>query len=162
MSSCCKKIEESCRIHGVKFTPHRMLIAKVICESDDHPDAEEIYERASKKDSKISLATIYRSLFLFEKQGSIRKLEWGDGKARYEITDHIHHHLIDIKNGKILEFNNKDLNEVLNEIAIKLGYRIINCRIELRAIPISHENDDKDSGATKEGLIVPELSTKFR
>ena len=113
-----------------------MLVAQIICESDDHPDAEEIYERASKKDPKISLATIYRSLFLFEQYGVIYKLELGDGKARYEIKDHAHHHLIDLHDGKIIEFNNKDLNDTLNRIADSLGYSIVHCKIELRAIPI--------------------------
>ncbi len=136
MIECCKKIEERCRLNGIKLTPHRMLIVQIMCEANDHPDAEEIYDRASKRDPKISLATIYRSLFLFEQHGVIHKLAIGDGKARYEIKDHIHHHLLDLQDSKIVEFENHELNDLLIKIAYNLGYRIIHCKVELKALPI--------------------------
>ena len=137
MKGCCKKIEEKCKLKGIKLTSHRLLIAHIIC-TNNHPDAEEIYLKANKKDSRISLATVYRSLFLFEKHNIICKLEIGDGKARYEMKDqdHSHHHLININSGEIIEFDDEKLNDLIKTIAKELGYNLTSCKIELKGLPL--------------------------
>jgi Fur family transcriptional regulator, ferric uptake regulator len=122
---------------GLRMTEQRKIVAKVIAASNDHPDVEELYARAAKVDSKISLATVYRTVKLFEESGLLEKLEFGDGRARYEdsLRDH-HDHLIDVSSGKVIEFVDKDIEELQERIAARLGYRLIGHRLELLGVPV--------------------------
>jgi Fur family transcriptional regulator, ferric uptake regulator len=122
---------------GLRMTEQRKIVAKVISASNDHPDVEELYARAAKVDSKISLATVYRTVKLFEESGLLEKLEFGDGRARYEdsLRDH-HDHLIDVSSGKVIEFVDKDIEELQERIAARLGYRLIGHRLELLGVPV--------------------------
>lgn len=135
-------IEKACAEKNLKLTSQRRIIAKVLSNAKDHPDVEELYARANKIDSKISLATIYRTLSLFEQFGLIKKLEIGEGKARYEEFKKAneHFHLVNIKNGDIVEFKNKALEELKESIATKLGFKLVDSKLELYGVPIkNHE-----------------------
>ena len=123
-------IEEKCLSKGVKLTDQRRIIAKVMSESSDHPDVDELYSRVSKIDSKISIATVYRTVKLFEEAGILVKHDFKAGKARYEINDD-HNHLIDINSGEIVEFVDKDIEELQKKIAKKLGYNLVDHKLEL-------------------------------
>ena len=129
-------IEQKCLAKGVKLTDQRKVIAKVISESkeaygeSDHPDVDELYNRVSKIDSKISIATVYRTVKLFEEAGILIKHDFKAGKARYEINDD-HNHLIDINSGEIVEFVDKDIEELQKKIAKKLGYNLVDHKLEL-------------------------------
>ena len=129
-------IEEKCLSKGVKLTEQRRIIAKVISESkeaygeSDHPDVDELYSRVSKIDPKISIATVYRTVKLFEEAGILIKHDFKAGKARYEINDD-HNHLIDINSGEIVEFVDKEIEEIQKRIAKKLGYKLVDHKLEL-------------------------------
>ena len=123
-------IEEKCLSKGVKLTDQRRIIAKVMSESSDHPDVDELYSRVSKIDSKISIATVYRTVKLFEEAGILTKHDFKSGKARYELNDD-HNHLIDINSGEIVEFVDKDIEELQKKIAKKLGYNLVDHKLEL-------------------------------
>ena len=129
-------IEQICLKKGVKLTDQRKIIAKVLSESkevygeSDHPDVDELYSRVSKIDSKISIATIYRTVKLFEEAGILTKHDFKSGKARYELNDD-HNHLIDINSGEIVEFVDKDIEELQKKIAKKLGYNLVDHKLEL-------------------------------
>lgn len=126
-----------CVAKGLRMTEQRKIVAKVIAASNDHPDVEELYARAAKVDAKISLATVYRTVKLFEESGLLDKLEFGDGRARYEDKLREHHdHLIDVNSGKVIEFVDKDIEELQERIAARLGYRLIGHRLELLGVPI--------------------------
>ncbi|MBY0581243.1 MAG: transcriptional repressor [Rickettsiales bacterium] len=131
-------IEKACIEKNLKLTSQRKIIAEVLSNSTDHPDVEELYFRANKIDSKISLATIYRTLNLFEQYGLIKKLEIGEGKARYEEFKKAneHFHLVDIETGNIVEFKNKDLEKLKEKIARELGYKLVNSKLELYGVSI--------------------------
>lgn len=127
-----KLIEEKCIAKGMKLTGQRKLIAKVLSESDDHPDVDELYKRISLIDKKISIPTIYRTLRLFEEAGIIEKLDFGDGRARYENSGaDNHHHLIDTDTGKVVEFNNAELETLISKIATELGYKLQDHELKL-------------------------------
>lgn len=114
------------------MTEQRRVICRVLSESTDHPDVEEIFKRASAVDPKISIATIYRTMRLFEEANVIEKLDIGDGRARYEEhRDEHHHHLIDVKTGKVIEFQNEELEALKRKIARQLGYDLVDDRLEL-------------------------------
>lgn len=137
------KIEALCSEKGIKMTDQRRVVAQVIAESQDHPDVEEVYRRAAAKDSKISIATVYRTVRLFEEAGIVEKHDFGDGRARYEeLTDEHHDHLIDIKSGKVVEFYNQEIEQLKDKIAKELGYKLVGHRLELYAVPLK---DDKDT-----------------
>ena len=126
------RIEEKCKQRGVRLTDQRKLVAKVMSESTDHPDVDELHKRVSKQDSKISIATVYRTVKLFEESGIIEKHDFKGGKARYEESPEEHHdHLIDINDGKIVEFVNNDIEKLQEKIAEKLGYKLVDHRLEL-------------------------------
>ena len=130
-------IEEKCLSKGVKLTDQRRIIAKVMSESSDHPDVDELYSRVSKIDSKISIATVYRTVKLFEEYGAIEKHEFKDGRSRYEaIEDHHHDHLIDIESGEIHEFTNEEIEKIQREVAKALGYDLVDHRLELYGVKI--------------------------
>ena len=126
-----------CEAKGLRMTEQRRTIARVLQESEDHPDVEELYARASAQDSGISLATVYRTVKLFEEAGILDKLEFGDGRARYEDAEREHHdHLIDITSGDVIEFMDPEIEQLQEKIADKLGYRLKGHKLELYGVPI--------------------------
>jgi len=136
------RLEQQCVDKGLKMTGQRRVIAKVISESDDHPDVEMLYQRAVKHDPHISIATVYRTVKLFEEAGITQRHDFGDGRARYEEAPEEHHdHLIDLKSGKVIEFTNEAIEKLQHEIAKNLGYRLVDHRLELYAVPV--ENSGK-------------------
>nr|WP_209879327.1 Fur family transcriptional regulator [Azospirillum soli] len=126
------RLERACAERGLKMTGQRRVIARVLSESADHPDVEEVYRRAAEIDSAISLATVYRSMRLFEDIGIIQRHDFGDGRARYEEArgDH-HHHLIDIESGEVVEFQDAQLEAAVARIARDLGFDLIGQRLEI-------------------------------
>ena len=134
-------IEKACIEKNLKLTSQRKIIAEVLSNSTDHPDVEALYFRANKIDSKISMATVYRTLNLFEQYGLIKKLEIGEGKARYEEFKKAneHFHLVDIETGDIIEFKNKDLEQLKEKIAKELGYKLVNSKLELYGTPLKNK-----------------------
>jgi len=128
-------IEERCKQKGVKLTDQRKLIAQVMSDSHDHPNVDELYKRVTKIDSNISIATIYRAVKLFEEAGILTKHDFGGGKARYEkLSDNHHDHLIDIQSGEIIEFVNEEIEKFQKKIADKLGYQLVDHRLELYGV----------------------------
>ena len=127
-----ESIESKCIDKGVRLTDQRKLIAKVMSESDDHPDVDELHKRVNKLDPKISIATVYRTVKLFEESGILAKHDFKGNKARYEQAPHEHHdHLIDINTGEIVEFVNKDIEKLQEKVAEKFGYKLVDHRLEL-------------------------------
>ena len=125
-------IENKCVKKGVRLTEQRKLVAKVMSESDDHPDVDELHKRVNKLDSKISIATVYRTVKLFEETGIVAKHDFKGTKARYEEATSEHHdHLIDINTGEITEFVDEDIEKLQEKVAAKLGYKLIDHRLEL-------------------------------
>lgn len=140
MPNSLSRIEDKCVEKGLKMTGQRRVIAKVLSESHDHPDVEMLYHRASTVDPHISIATVYRTVKLFEEAGITQRHDFGDGRARYEEASETHHdHLIDLKTGKVIEFNNDEIERLQKEIAKKLGYRLVDHRLELYGIPLEDE-----------------------
>ena len=128
-------IEQKCIVKGVKLTDQRRIIAKIMSESEDHPDVDELYKRVSKIDSKISIATVYRTVKLFEESGILAKHEFKGGKARYEELSESHHdHLIDVKTGEIIEFVDDEIEKLQNKVAEKYGYELVDHKLELYGI----------------------------
>ena len=128
-------IEQKCLIKGVKLTDQRKIIAKIMSDSQDHPDVDELYKRASKIDSKISIATVYRTVKLFEEEGIVAKHDFKGGKARYEELNEGHHdHLIDIKTGEIIEFVDDEIEKLQQKVADKYGYKLVDHKLELYGI----------------------------
>ena len=125
-------IEKKCSERGLRMTDQRKVIAKVLSEANDHPDAEDLYSRASAIDPKISLATVYRTVRLFSESGIIETHDFRDGRARYETTDDDHHdHLIDVTTGDVIEFVDDEIEQLQYKIAEKLGYELVDHRLEL-------------------------------
>lgn len=130
-------ITERCAAQGLRMTGQRRTIAQVLEAADDHPDAEELYARASKVDPNISLATVYRTVKLFEETGILEKHDFIDGRARYEDAERAHHdHLIDVESGKVIEFVEPEIEKLQTRIAERLGYRLINHKLTLYAVPV--------------------------
>ena len=130
-------ILERCEERGLRMTEQRRVIAGVLQDSEDHPDVEELYARASAQDPRISIATVYRTVKLFEESGILEKHEFGDGRARYEDADRDHHdHLIDMNSGEVIEFIDPKIEALQEKIAKKLGYRLKCHRLELFGVPI--------------------------
>ena len=128
-------IEQKCISKGVKLTDQRRLIARTMSEADDHPDVDELYNRVSKVDSKISIATVYRTVKLFEETGILAKHDFKGGKARYEEMRESHHdHLIDIKSGEIIEFVDDEIEKLQKKVAEKYGYDLVDHKLELYGI----------------------------
>ena len=126
------KIEEKCQIKGVRLTDQRKIIAEVMSTSNDHPDVDELHKRVNKIDKKISIATVYRTVKLFEESGIVEKHDFKGGKARYEESPEEHHdHLIDINSGEIIEFVDKEIEILQNKVAKKLGYKLVDHKLEL-------------------------------
>ena len=135
-----------CEAKGLRMTEQRRIIARVIGAAEDHPDVEELHARAAALDGRISLATVYRTVKLFEEAGILEKLEFGDGRARYEDADRDHHdHLIDVSTGTVIEFVDPEIEALQDRIAARLGYRLIGHRLELLGVPLkaSPATDDQ-------------------
>jgi len=131
------RIEQICVEKGMKMTEQRRIIARVLSDASDHPDVEEVYKRASALDSRISIATVYRTARLFEEAGIIERHDFGDGRARYEeITDEHHDHLIDMKSGHVIEFKNDEIEKLQQQIAKNHGMKLVGHRLELYCVPI--------------------------
>ena len=128
-------IEKKCIDKGVKLTEQRKIIAKIMSNADDHPDVDELYKRVSKIDSKISIATVYRTVKLFEESGILAKHEFKGGKARYEELNESHHdHLIDVKSGEIIEFVDEEIEKLQKKVADKYGYELVDHKLELYGV----------------------------
>jgi Fur family transcriptional regulator, ferric uptake regulator len=126
-----------CAARGLRMTDQRRTLARVIGAAEDHPDVEELHARAAREDPKISLATVYRTVKLFEEAGILDRLEFGDGRARYEDAERDHHdHLIDVNTGQVIEFVDPDIEALQERIATRLGYRLIGHRLELLGVPV--------------------------
>ena len=137
-------LEEICVAKGMRMTEQRRTIARVLEQATDHPDVEELYRRASAVDPKISIATVYRTVKLFEDAGVIARHDFGAGRARYETVPEEHHdHLIDLRTGKVVEFRDDDIEKLQQKIAERLGFRLVDHRLELYGVPLVRK-DDKD------------------
>ncbi|MBV9558826.1 MAG: transcriptional repressor [Pseudolabrys sp.] len=133
-------IEALCAAKGMRMTEQRRVIARVLAAADDHPDVEELYRRCVKVDDNISLSTVYRTVKLFEDAGIIARHDFREGRARYEQSPESHHdHLINLRTGEVIEFRSEDIERLQTELARKLGYKLVDHRLELYAVPI----DDK-------------------
>ncbi len=134
-------IEQRCVDRGIKMTEQRRLIARVLSASDDHPDVEEVYRRATRIDPHISLATVYRTVRLFQEARIVERHDFGDGRARYEMVPDEHHdHLIDVKSGDVVEFRNEEIEELQRAIAERYGYRLVDHDLVLYGVRL----DDDD------------------
>ncbi|MBO6795695.1 Fur family transcriptional regulator [Maricaulis sp.] len=132
------RIEKICIEKGLRMTEQRRVIARVLSMSHDHPDAEELHRRAAAEDPRISLATVYRTVRLFEEAGIIERHDFRDGRSRYEeVGDDHHDHLIDLKSGEVVEFVNDEIERLQEAIARKLGYKLVDHRLELYGVPLS-------------------------
>jgi Fur family ferric uptake transcriptional regulator len=126
-----------CEAKGLRMTEQRRVVARVIGAAEDHPDVEELYARAAQVDPRISIATVYRTVKLFEEAGILDRLEFGDGRARYEDAERDHHdHLIDVNSGEVIEFVDPEIEELQERIAARLGYRLVGHRLELLGVPV--------------------------
>ena len=133
-------IEALCAAKGMRMTEQRRTIARVLAQSDDHPDVEELYRRCSKVDERISMSTVYRTVRLFEDAGIIERHDFREGRARYEQIPEAHHdHLINLRTGEVIEFQSEEIEKLQAEVAKKLGYKLVDHRLELYAVPL----DDK-------------------
>jgi len=134
-------LEQKCIEQGMRMTDQRRTIAHVLSKSDDHPDVEELYRRASAIDSKISIATVYRTVRLFEEAGILERHDFKDGRARYEQAPEEHHdHLIDIQSGEVLEFRSEEIEELQKRVAKELGFELVDHRMELYGVPIKRDD----------------------
>jgi Fur family transcriptional regulator, ferric uptake regulator len=131
------RLEQLCIDKGLKMTEQRRVIARVLSDAEDHPDVEQVYRRATEIDPHISIATVYRTVRLFEEASILARRDFGDGRARYEEMPTQHHdHLIDIQSGRVIEFRDDDIERLQRTIAEKLGYKLVDHRLELFAVPI--------------------------
>ena len=130
-------LEKKCIESGLKMTGQRRVIARVLGESSDHPDVELLHKRAHKVDANISIATVYRTVKLFEEAGIIERHDFGDGRARYEETTSVHHdHLINVQTGEVVEFSNDEIEKLQERIARDLGFELVDHRLELFCVPL--------------------------
>jgi Fur family ferric uptake transcriptional regulator len=135
-----RDLEALCAAKGMRMTGQRRTIARVLAQSEDHPDVEELYRRCSEVDSHISISTVYRTVKLLEDAGIIERHDFREGRARYEQSPESHHdHLINLRTGEVIEFRNEDIERLQSEIARKLGYKLVDHRLELYAVPINDE-----------------------
>jgi Fur family ferric uptake transcriptional regulator len=130
------RIEQLCVDKGLRMTEQRRVIARVLSEAEDHPDAEELYKRASTIDPHISIATVYRTVKLFEDAGILERHDFRDGRSRYEEVPEAHHdHLIDIQSGSVIEFRNEEIEALQRRVAEELGFELVDHRLELYGVP---------------------------
>ena len=136
-------IEKACLDKGMRMTGQRRTIARTIARSDDHPDVEELHRRAVRLDANISIATVYRTVKLFEDAGILERHDFREGRARYEpVTDEHHDHLIDLKSGEVIEFRNEEIEKLQRAVAKELGFELIDHRLELYGVKITTGDDD--------------------
>jgi Fur family ferric uptake transcriptional regulator len=134
------RIEQRCIDKGMKMTDQRRIIARVLSESEDHPDVEEVYRRSTEIDPRISIATVYRTVRLFEEAAILERHDFGDGRARYEEAPSEHHdHLIDMQSGKVIEFTSPEIESLQREIAKRFGFRLVGHRLELYGVALTPE-----------------------
>ncbi|MGE5548294.1 MAG: Fur family transcriptional regulator [Solirubrobacterales bacterium] len=139
------RIEQRCMEKGMKMTDQRRVIARVLSESEDHPDVEEVYRRATGIDPRISIATVYRTVRLFEEADILERHDFGDGRARYEEAPNEHHdHLIDMQSGRVIEFTSPEIEVLQREIAKRYGYRLVGHRLELYGVPLTSADDREE------------------
>jgi len=137
------RIENICLAKGMRMTDQRRVIARVLSESADHPDVEELYRRAIALDPKISIATVYRTVRLFEEAGILERHDFRDGRSRYEeVPDSHHDHLIDLATGRVIEFRNEDIEKLQEFVARELGFRLVDHRLELYGVPLDRADRD--------------------
>jgi len=140
------RIEQLCVTKNMKMTDQRRVIARVLSLSDDHPDVEEVHRRASEIDVRISIATVYRTVRLWEEAGILDRHDFGDGRSRYEeVTDEHHDHLIDVKSGAVIEFQNEEIEALQERIAHEHGMRLVGHRLELYGVPLDNAEDDSSA-----------------
>ncbi|HUG45758.1 MAG TPA: Fur family transcriptional regulator [Sphingomicrobium sp.] len=138
MSHTAIDVEALCADKGLRITDQRRTIAKILSESEDHPDVETLHQRAAAIDPRISIATVYRTVRLFEEAGILERHEFGDGRARYEaVSDEHHDHLIDVETGKVVEFVDEELEALQKKIAERLGFRLVDHRMELYGVALN-------------------------
>ena len=139
-SSANQTLEEACIAKGMRMTEQRRVIARVLDAADDHPDVEEVYRRAFAIDPRISISTVYRTVKLFEDSGIIERHDFREGRARFEqISDAHHDHLINLRTGEVIEFQSEEIERLQAEVARKLGYKLVDHRLELYAVPLKDE-----------------------
>lgn len=139
-----QSLEAQCVAKGMRMTDQRRVIARVIEGATDHPDVEELYRRAVAEDPRISISTVYRTVKLFEDAGIIERHDFRDGRARYEtVPDEHHDHLIDLKSGRVIEFRNEEIEHLQEAIAARLGYRLVDHRLELYAVPLDADGTEE-------------------
>ncbi len=137
MAGLAKSLEELCAERGMRMTEQRRIIARILEESEDHPDVEELYRRSVMVDAKISISTVYRTVKLFEDAGIIERHEFRDGRARYETVPEEHHdHLIDLKSGVVIEFHSPEIEALQERIAREHGFKLVDHRLELYGVPL--------------------------
>jgi Fur family ferric uptake transcriptional regulator len=140
------QLEDVCIAKGMRMTEQRRVIARILTAADDHPDVEEVYRRASAVDPRISISTVYRTVKLFEDAGIIARHDFRDGRSRYEpVPDEHHDHLIDLRTGTVVEFRDEEIERLQAEIARRLGFRLVDHRLELYGVPLSDDDTKKDS-----------------
>ena len=136
------KIERLCIEKGMKITEQRRVIARVLSSADDHPDVEEVHRRANEMDSRISIATVYRTVRLFEEANILERHDFGDGRSRYEeVSDEHHDHLIDVQSGRVIEFQNQEIEALQEKIAKKNGMKLVGHRLELYGVPLDRADE---------------------
>ena len=134
-------VEALCHEKGLRITEQRRIIARVLSEAEDHPDVEALHARASSIDAGISIATVYRTVRLFEEAGILERHDFGDGRARYEAAPEAHHdHLIDVENGRVIEFADPELEALQKKIAQRLGFRLVDHRMELYGVSLDRDH----------------------
>jgi len=138
------RIERLCIEHGMRMTDQRRVIAAVLSDADDHPDVDEVHSRAAKIDARISIATVYRTVRLFEDAGIVERHDFGDGRSRYEQVSKDHHdHLIDMESGTVIEFSNDQIEKLQELVATELGYKLVDHRLELYCVPLESSEEKK-------------------
>jgi Fur family ferric uptake transcriptional regulator len=150
ISRMTSRLEQLCIERGLKMTEQRRVICRVLSDSSDHPDVEKVYQRAVAADPHISIATVYRTMRLLEEANVIRKHDFGDGRARFEETREEHHdHLIDVNSGEVIEFTNDVIEKLQEEVAKKLGYRLMGHKLELYGVKIKDSAETPNKSAAK-------------
>ena len=137
-----RQLEQLCIERGMKMTEQRRIIARVLSDANDHPDVEDLYQRSVEIDPKISIATVYRTVRLFEEAGLLDRHDFGDGRSRYEQSSDDHHdHLVDVQSGTIIEFHDEEVEELQRQIAARLGYSLIGHRMELYGVKLKNTSE---------------------
>ena len=154
-------IEARCAATGMRMTEQRRVIARVLADSVDHPDVEELYRRCVEVDDKISISTVYRTVKLFEDAGIIERHDFREGRARYEQMPESHHdHLINLRDGKVIEFSSEEIEQLQTEIARKLGYKLVDHRLELYCVPLDDEKS-AERGVSRHAHCPQDRSSIF-